>query len=78
MVVRDHMWEELLGEVVVREGIDLECEVDVLLRGIEDGFAAGDAGIIDQDGRIAERRTKGGCGGLYGGRGGEIAVEVAN
>jgi hypothetical protein len=62
----------------VREGIDLECEVDVLLRRLEYGPATGDAGIVDEDRGVAERRADGGGGGRYGGRGREIAVEVAD
>jgi hypothetical protein len=47
MVFGDHVGQELLGEIVVREGIDFESEVDVLLGALEDGLAACDAGVVD-------------------------------
>ena len=31
------------------EGIDVECEADVFLGGVEDVLTAGDAGIVDED-----------------------------
>lgn len=51
------MWEELLGEVVVREGIDFEGQIEILFGGVEDCFAAGDAGIADENGGVAEGAT---------------------
>lgn len=55
VVVLDHVREELMGEVVVGEGVDLEGQVDVFLGAVEDGAAARDAGIVDEDGWVAER-----------------------
>jgi hypothetical protein len=33
----------------VGEGVDVECEADVFLGGVEDVLAAGDAGVVDED-----------------------------
>lgn len=76
VVALNHGGEELLGEEVMREGIHVEGEADVVLAGLEDGFATSTAGIVDKDGGIAEGGTDGGCGGYNGGLGGEIALEV--
>lgn len=78
MVVLDHMWEELLGEVVVGEGVDLEGQVDVLLGAVEDCAAARDTRVVDEDGGVAERGADLSGGGFDRGGRGEIAVEVAD
>lgn len=38
----DHGGDEFLDGPVVGEGVDVECEADVFLGGVEDVFAAGD------------------------------------
>jgi len=45
----DHGGDEFLGSPIVGEGIDVECEADVFLGGVEDVLTAGDAGIVDED-----------------------------
>jgi hypothetical protein len=45
----DHGWHEFFGGPVVGEGVDVECEADVFLGGVEDVLAAGDAGVVDED-----------------------------
>jgi hypothetical protein len=67
-----------VGEVVVRESVDFEGQVQVFLGGVEDGLAAGDAGVVDEDGGVAERGADGGGGGGDGGGGGEVALEEAD
>lgn len=64
----DHGGQELLREVVVAEGVYFEGEVDVLFGGFEDGFAARDARVVDEDGGVAERGADlRGCAGDGGG-----------
>jgi len=36
-----------MGEPVVGEGVYFEGETDVFFAGFEDGFATGDAGVVD-------------------------------
>lgn len=45
VVAGDEAGKELLGEDVVRDGVDVKCEPDVLLCGLEDGLSACDAGV---------------------------------
>jgi hypothetical protein len=78
VVVGDHVRKELLREVVVRECVDLEGEVDVFLGAFEDGLAAYNTGIVDQDSGVAERRADLTCSGGDGFGRREIAVEVAD
>ena len=54
MVAGDHVGEELLREVVVGERVDFEGQVEVFLGGVEDGFAARDAGVVDENCGVAE------------------------
>jgi hypothetical protein len=77
MVVCDHAGEELLSEVVVAKCVDFKGEVDVLFRRVQDGFAARDAGIVDQDRWVTESRADGRSGGGDRIWGGEIAFEEA-
>ena len=60
------------------EGVDLEGEVDVLLCRLEDGFAACDSGVVDQDRGVTERGTDGRGGGGDGLGVGEVALEEAD
>lgn len=78
VVVLDHVRQELLGEVVVGEGVDLEGQVEVFLGGVEDGLATGDAGIVDQDRGVAKRAADGGGSGADGRGGGQVALEEAD
>jgi hypothetical protein len=78
VVVGDHVWQELLGEVVVREGVDLEGQVDVELCGFEDRLAAHDTRVVDQHGGVAHGGADLGGGGGDGFGGGEVALEVAD
>lgn len=55
-----------MGEVVVGKGVDFEGQVDVFLGAVEDGAAARDAGIVDEDGWVAERGADFGGGGCDG------------
>jgi hypothetical protein len=54
MIVLDHGWEELLRKEVVRECVDVEREADVGFGGVEDALSFRDAGVVDQDGWVAE------------------------
>lgn len=78
MVGSNHGRQELLREVVVAEGIDVEGEGDVALGAVKDRLAARAAGVVDQDGRVAEVGLYGRAGGVDGGLGGEVDVEVAD
>lgn len=62
----------------MREGVHVEGEADVCFGGVEDGFAAGAAGIVDEDGGVAEGAADGGGGGGDGVFGGEVALEVVD
>lgn len=74
----DHGGQELLREEEVGERVYLEGQVNVLLGGGENGFAARDACVVDQDGWVAERGADGG-GGFGDGRGRrEVAFEEAD
>jgi hypothetical protein len=78
VVVGDHTREELLRQVVVAEGIDLERQVDVLLGRLEDGLAPCNSSVVYEDRGVSECGADGG-----GGRGdglgrGEIALEEAD
>lgn len=75
VVAADHGREELLGEEVVGEGVYVEGEADVFFGGVEDGFSAGAAGVVDEDGGVAEGAADGGGGGIDGVFGGEVALE---
>ena len=60
------------------EGVDFEGQVDVLLCRLEDGLAACDSGVVDQDRGVTECGADG-----RGGRGdglgvGEVALEEAD
>ena len=55
MVAVHHVREELLCQVVVGERVDFERQIEILLGSVEDSFAARDARVVDQDGRVAER-----------------------
>lgn len=54
MVLGDHVWKELLSEIVVRKGVDLEGKVDVLFGAIEDRLAACDSCVVDEDGGVTD------------------------
>ena len=54
VVARDQARQELLGEQVVGDGVDVEGEADVLLGGLEDGLSARDAGVQHQDRGVAD------------------------
>jgi hypothetical protein len=78
VVVLNHVRQELLGEVVVRKGIDLEGKADVLLGRLQDRLSSCDARIVDEDRGVAEFGADLGRGGRYRRRRGEVAVEVAD
>lgn len=71
----DHGGEELLGRPVVGEGVDVEGEADVALRGVEDAAALDDAGVVDEDGRLADGLADLGRDGGDGLGGGDVALE---
>lgn len=70
-----HGRQELPREVVVRERVDGEGQAQVGGRGAEEGLAARDAGVVDEDGGGAERSADGGASRGDGGFGGEVALE---
>lgn len=78
MAVGNHARKELLGEVVVAESVDLEGQVDVLFGRLEDGLAACDTCIVDENRGVsqcgADRRS--GVGDGVGGA--EVAFEEAD
>ena len=57
----DQGGHELAREMVVREGVDFEEEAGLRLGAAEDGAAAADAGVVDEDGGRAEGGADGGC-----------------
>lgn len=54
VVARDHVREERLGHPEGREGVDVKGEADVAGGRVEERLAAGDAGIVDDDGWVAD------------------------
>jgi len=62
MVFLNHAGKELLREEIVRNGVDIEGEVNVELGGVEDGLAARAARIVDQNRRVAIHGADGGGG----------------
>jgi hypothetical protein len=50
VVSLDHGWQEFLDGEPVRDGVDLECFADLGFGLVENGLAAGDSGIVDEDG----------------------------
>lgn len=54
VAVGNHARKELLGEVVVAESVDLEGQVDVLFGRLEDGLAACDTCIVDEDRGVSQ------------------------
>lgn len=72
-----HCGEELADEQEVGDDVDVKGAADVLLGGVEDGAAEADAGVVDEDGRVAVRGADGGGdGGDVGGFGHVEGVEV--
>lgn len=78
VVAGDEAGKELLGEDVVRDGVDVEGEPDVLLGGLEDGLSAGNAGVQDEDGGVADGAADLGSDRGDGGRVGDVALEVVD
>ena len=74
MIMRDHVGNELASELVVGDGVDAESDVEVGICVLEEGLAAADAGVEDQDGGGAEGGAEGGGGLVDGGGGGDVAV----
>ncbi len=62
VVVLAHVRKELLHHPVMRKGVDVEGEADVPLRRVE-GLADDDAGVVDQDGGVADLGPDFGCNG---------------
>lgn len=48
------MREERLDDPEVGKGVDVEGEADVTGAGVEESLAAGDTGIVDDDGGVAD------------------------
>jgi hypothetical protein len=62
----------------VGEGVDVKSEADVALGRVEEGAAAGYAGVVDEDGGVANALADlGGDGGQAVG-GGDVALEVVD
>ena len=79
VVLRDHGWQEGLGEGVVGERVDGEGPLEIGGAGVEDGFAVGAAGVVNEDcGRGAEVVGYSRCAGLDGGSGRDVAAIVAD
>lgn len=78
MVAFHHVRQELLRQIVVRKGVHFERQIQVALGGVEDSFAAGNAGVVDQDCRVAERAANLRGGVFDGGGRGKVAVEEAD
>lgn len=78
VVAADHVREELARQPVVGEGVDLELEASVGLAAAEDGAAAADAGVVDQDGGLAHGGADGGGGIGDGCRRGDVAFVEAD
>lgn len=78
VVALDEVGEEFLGEEVVRDGVDVKCESDILLRGVENGLSAGNAGVEDKDSWVADGLADLGCDRGDGGRVGDVALEVVD
>jgi hypothetical protein len=76
VVVGDHVREELLRELVVADGIDLEGEAQVVVRGVEDGLAARKASVVHQHGGVADFGLDLGGGFFDGVVGAKVGVEV--
>lgn len=54
MVILDQTREKLLDHPVVRKGVDVKGKTDVLLGRVENGFAAGDTSVVDEDSRVTD------------------------
>lgn len=78
VVVLAHVGEELLGGPVVGEGVDVEGEADVALGGVEDRLADDDAGVVDEDGGVADLGADFGRHRGDGLGGGDVALEVVD
>lgn len=78
MVARDQAGQELLGKDVVRDGVDIEGEPDVLLCRFEDGLSARYTGVQDEDGGVADGAADLGCNGRDGRGVGDVAFEVVD
>lgn len=78
VVAGDEAGKELLGEDVVRDGVDVKCEPDVLLCSLEDGLSASDAGVQDEDSGVADCAADLSSDGGDGGRVGDVAFEVVD
>lgn len=77
MVALGHGREELLCQPIVRQGVNLELQTGLGLGATEDGAAAADSSIVDQDCRFAHCPADG-CGDLGDGcwRGDVAGVEA--
>ena len=54
VVALDHAGQEGLGDPVVRQRVDVKGEAHITGRGIENSLAAGDTGVVDEDGWVAD------------------------
>lgn len=76
-VVRlDHVRQELLRQEVVRDAVHVERETDVAFCALEERFPARDAGVVDEDGWVAQLGFDGIAGFDDGGARGQVAFEV--
>lgn len=78
VVAGDQAGQELLGQDVVRDGVDVEGEADVLLGALEDGLSACDTGVEDEDGGVADGAADLSGDRGDGGRVGDVALEVVD
>ena len=78
MVAGDEAGEELLGEDVVCDGVDIKGESDVLLCGLEDGLSASDTCVQDEDSGVADCAADLSSNGGNGGGVGDVAFEIVD
>jgi len=72
---RDHVRQEGLDGVEVRDKVDVEQLAQLVGLGVEDGVHVGDAGVVDEDGGRAEKGADGGGDFVHGGGGGDVGFE---
>lgn len=54
LLARDHSREEFLDRVPVADEVDVEDLLEVLVGDIEDAERPANAGVVDENGRVAE------------------------
>jgi hypothetical protein len=57
MIALDHSRKKFLDKEIMRDGVDVEGKANILFRGIQDTFAAGDTGIVNQNGWVSNKAS---------------------